>query len=286
MIVLRTDHGPFRLVDVYYPVTYPLNGIGYSPRLNEIVYLRQAPAPLNAVNFVAHSRTSETTLIDLTRDVELVFREMSTTTRRQIRKIERLGAQMVVRRNDRVALQDFRTIYNSFVGWKKHTEQLSEARLNVLSTVADIFVAYFDGRPLCGHTYIRDLELKRVGLLMAASTRFDNGDAPIFVGSVNRWLHWYEMRLYKSEGVTVYDFGGIGRGSIETEGVARFKLSFGGRPVTEYNYIVAGRIGRAAISLFYALRRLRRLNRRINGQFEAKGPTVRLSDIAHLSTDD
>jgi hypothetical protein len=285
MIVLRTDHGPFRLVDVYYPVTYPLNGIGDSLRLNEIVYLRQAPAPLNAVNSVAYSRTSETALIDLTRDVDLVFRDMNATTRRQIRKVERLGAQVVVRRNDDVALQDFRTIYNSFVGWKKHTEQLSEARVKALSPIADTFVAYFDGRPLCGHTFVRDQELKRVGLLMAASTRFDNGDAPIFVGSVNRWLHWYEMRLYKSEGMAVYDFGGIGRSTIEKAGVARFKLSFGGRPVTEYNYIVAGKLGRAAISLFYALRRLRRLNRRTNGQFDARGPTFRLKDLTHLSTD-
>jgi len=123
MIVLRTDHGPFRLVDVYYPVTYPLDGISYSPRLNEIVYLRQAPAPLNTVNFVAHSRTSETTLIDLRRDVDLVFREMSAPLDARLEKSNGSAGKWWCGGTIVWPLQDFRTIYNSFVGWKKHTEQ-------------------------------------------------------------------------------------------------------------------------------------------------------------------
>jgi Acetyltransferase (GNAT) domain len=265
MIVIETDRIPFHLIEVYYPETYPLNG--YKPRLNNVVYLRQARLPLDAGRFVVRARASETTLIDLSLDVDLLLREMSATTRRQIRKIDRLGGRLAVRRNDRTALKDYRAIYNNFVTQKKHAERLSERRLNALSRFTDIFVAYFEGRPLCGHAFIRDHSLKRVGLLMSASTRFENQDAPIFIGSVNRWLHWHEIQLYKSEGMRAFDFGGIGRDTIEKEGVARFKLSFGGRPVIEYNYILAGKLGQAAISLFYAIRRLRSLNlRRIKSE--------------------
>lgn len=121
----------------------------------------------------------------------------------------------------------------------------------------DIFVSYFEGRPLCAHAYIRDEKLKRVGLMLAASTRLSGEDAPAFVGSINRWLHWYEMRLYKSEGIETYDLGGTGVSTLQKEAIARFKLSLGGRQVVEHNYMIANPLGRLAIRLFYALRRLR-----------------------------
>jgi hypothetical protein len=73
----------------------------------------------------------------------------------------------------------------------------------------------------------------------------------------------------------VFDFGGIGRDTIEKEGVARFKLSFGGKPVTEYNYIVTGKVGRAAINLFYTIRWLRSHSLiRINRNATASRPTA------------
>jgi hypothetical protein len=260
MIVIETERIPFHLIEVYYPETYPLNG--YSPRLNDVVYLRQARSPLDTGRSFVRTRASETTLIDLNADADLLWGGMSATTRRQIRKVNRLGSRIAVRRNDHTALKDFRTIYNHFISHKKHAERLSERRLRALHRVTDTFVAYYEDRPLCGHTFIRDDSVRRVGLLMSASTRFENQDAPIFVGGVNRWLHWHEMQLFKSEGMAVFDFGGIGRDTVEKEGVARFKLSFGGTPVTEYNYILAGKLGQAAVSFFYALRRLRSLNLR------------------------
>ena len=39
----------------------------------------------------------------------------------------------------------------------------------------------------------------------------------------------------------VYDFGGIGDG---TSGIAKFKLSFGGKCIEENNYIFGGDLGR------------------------------------------
>jgi hypothetical protein len=182
---------------------------------------------------------------------------MSATTRRQIRKVERLGSRVTARHNEPAAVNDFRGVYNRFVAHSKHAERLSEYRLNALRHVSDLFVAYFEGRPVCGHLFIRDADLRRVGLLMSASTRFENVDPPILVGSINRWLHWYEMQLYKSEGMAVFDFGGIGRDTPEVRAIARFKFSFGGKVVQEFDYMIASRLGRAAINLFYAIRRLR-----------------------------
>src|ERR1700682_6698056 len=97
---------------------------------------------------------------------------------------------------------------------------------------------------------IRDEKLKRVGLLWSASTRLKGEDAPALVASLNRWLPWHEMRLYKSEGFRVYDFGGIGGQTPEIAAITRFKLSFGGMGGGEHDFIIAGGAGRRALRPF------------------------------------
>lgn len=104
---------------------------------------------------------------------------------------------------------------------------------------------------------IRDEHVGRVGLFWSASTRLTGEDAPVLVASLNRWLHWHEMRLYRSEGFRVYDFGGIGAYTPEIAAIARFKLSVGGNRVVEHNCVVARAPGRLTVGLLYGMRRFR-----------------------------
>lgn len=242
--------------DIYYPEASDVRGLGRSMPINQIIYVRQAREFFEAEGPVVHHRAFQTSLVDLTRGTEELFDDLKRTSRTQVRRIERLSNEIEVRRNDGVD-SDFLAVYNEFVGVKRHSERLSQRRLQQLKPFVDIFVSYFEGRPLCAHAYIRDEKLKRVGLMLAASTRLSGEDAPAFVGSINRWLHWYEMRLYKSEGIETYDLGGTGVSTLQKEAIARFKLSLGGRQVVEHNYMIANPLGRLAIRLFYALRRLR-----------------------------
>lgn len=168
-----------------------------------------------------------------------------------------MPGHIAIGRNDPVVCSDFRKLYNGFVARSRHAEPLSRSRLDLLRPITDVFVAYFEGRPLCGHIFVRDQTIGRVGLLLSASTRLEGEDPPGFVGAMNRWLHWYEVRLYKSEGMLQYDFGGAGTDTPREAGIAWFKQSFGGRQVLEHNYIAAGPVGRVAIALFYAMRRIR-----------------------------
>lgn len=256
MLSIATTRGLFQVVDVYYARPHELETIGDKLRLNQIVYLRQMAIRVDGSQFAIRHRESRTSLLDLKRERDALFGDLSSTARRQVRKMDRMRERLTVRRNDAEAYRDFLTIYNEFVMLKRHSEKLSERRLEALKPAVDVFVAYMDGRPLCGHVFVRDTILKRVGLLFSASTRLAGEDAPIVVGSLNRWLHWYEIELYKAEGMLIYDFGGIGTDSPQKAEIARFKLSFGGASVVEHNYMLTRAVGRAAINVFYAMRRM------------------------------
>jgi lipid II:glycine glycyltransferase (peptidoglycan interpeptide bridge formation enzyme) len=256
MVIVESKRGPFRVSDIYYPRACELRGLGRSLRSNQIIYVRQASQFYETAGPVVQHQPFRTSLVDLTRGKDELFNELSRTSRTQVRRVERLGDRIEIRRNDGVD-SDFLAVYNEFVRLKRHSERLSPRRLQQLKPFLDIFVSYFEGRPLCVHACISDKKLKRAGIMFTASTRLTGTDAPIFVGSVNRWLHWYEMQVYKSEGMEVYDLGGIGSATAQKEAIARFKLSLGGKQVVEHNYMIAKPLGLLAIKLFYALRRLR-----------------------------
>jgi hypothetical protein len=259
MVIVDTVRAGFRVTDVFYPLPDDVDGLGDHLGLNQILHIRQAPVELPVRRFAFAYQPFETLLLDLTREIDDLFRHANQTGRYLVRKAERVRDRFEVRRNDEVAYKDFVAIYNDFVKAKKHTEQISEKRLEALKRLSDVFVTYFEGRPVCGHVMIRDEKLKRVGLLWSASTRLKGEDAPALVASLNRWLHWHEMRLYKSEGFRVYDFGGIGEHTPEIAAITRFKLSFGGTRVVEHDCILARAPGRVAVSLLYTLRRVRSL---------------------------
>jgi regulator of sigma D len=257
MITFETLRGPFRVVDVYYPHPHEVVGLGERLAPNQIIHVRQAPFPFSAPRFEMGYAPSEVLLFDLTRDIEHLFSEANVNGRRQMKKAERVRDRIEVRRNDAEAYRDFIAIYNGFVGIKKHTEKITQKRLDALKPFADVLVAYFDKRPLCGHLSIRDERLRRVGVIWSASTRLTGEAAPNLVASVNRWLHWYEMRLYKSENMNIYDLGRIGTSTPEEAAITRFKLSFGGTRVLEHDYVMAGIAAHVAMRLLYAFRRIR-----------------------------
>jgi hypothetical protein len=256
MVVMESKRGPFRVSDIYYPAASEIRDLGRGLSVNQIIYIRQTPQTPEIEGPIVHHQAFRTSLVDLTLGTDELFGGLKRNSRAQIKRIERLRDRIEVRRNNGVA-SDFLTVYNNFVAVKRFAERLSPRRLQYLRPFADFFVSYFDGRALCAHAYVRDVRLKRVGLIMAGSTRLSGADPPIFVGSFNRWMHWHEMQLYKSEGMEIYDLGGTGISTPQKEAIARFKLSLGGKQVVEHNCMIANPIGRLAIGLFYAFRRLR-----------------------------
>jgi hypothetical protein len=170
---------------------------------------------------VVHHNISTTTIIDLSHDLETLFRGMRATTRNEIGKVEQLGDRVAVERNEPRAADDFLQLYADLA--REKNGQILPLERRVLARYAsrsDIFVIRLDGAPICGHVNLRDEAGQRQRLLYSASRRFADRETARLGGILNRYLHWHEMRVYKEQGFRTYDFGGIsGNGDPSTAGI-------------------------------------------------------------------
>lgn len=115
------------------------------------------------------------------------------------------------------------------------TEEMKQYRtLNAL-TMAYAVVA---GEIAVYHTHVYDGKTAR--LLHSASLfrlQSDEEDKnKNLIGMANRALHYKEMLYFRDKGLTVYDWGGAGKGE-DVASITEFKESFGGEHVTYYDCI-------------------------------------------------
>src|ERR1700720_5050233 len=103
MVIVEISRGPFRIMEVYYPQLHEATTIAGALAPNRIVYLLQAPRYLALSRSAVRYRPFETTLLDLTRDADELFKGFSQNCRRQVRKAERAGDRIEVHRNDATA---------------------------------------------------------------------------------------------------------------------------------------------------------------------------------------
>jgi hypothetical protein len=116
--------------------------------------------------------------------------------------------------------------------------------------VSDVWVIYFDERPIAGRLLVRDDTVKRVRMVLSPTSRLAGEEDARLSGTLNRYLHWHELMTYKDQGMQLYDFGGVGDGSST---IARFKLSFGGFRTQDYSYVFAGALGIIAYKFYKSL---------------------------------
>jgi hypothetical protein len=165
--------------------------------------------------------------------------------RYEIRRADKLGARLSVRRDESQAVHDFTTLFDRLVDRRPFAPHMRPARLRRYLRVGNVVVAYLDHTPIVGHVVVVDPLSSRVRLVFSASSRLEEGPDRALVGPVNRWLHWWEMRRYREAGIATYDFGGVS----PTSPAARFKLSFGGRLDEGRNLVVAGRTATRALTV-------------------------------------
>ena len=195
-----------------------------------------------------------TSCVDLTQDLETIFRTMQASTRNKINKAERQSGRIVVERNGPRGKAEFLELYADLASTKNgRITHVNGAVLDRYSQCSDIFLIYLDGRALCGHVNLRDSNIGRTRLLYTATRRFGDHETARLGAILNCYLHWKEIGAYKEEGFCTYDLGGISRKeNPQCDGIDRFKLAFGGEIVEEHNYLCAGIpiLGRAALRLF------------------------------------
>jgi hypothetical protein len=200
----------------------------------------QTVANLPDLPCVIEKQIFKTSFIDLDANLDAIFGDMSRTSRAGIRKATTLQNRLrVVVNGGADAESQLFYLYRDFSRRKHLRPGLTRKLLAEYLKVSDLWLLFLDGQLLCGHVLLLDPASKRVRALFSVSTRLDGRHDSCVVSSLNRYLHWREMQRYKAQGIRTFDFGGIGDDTEATRSIAFFKLSFGGRPVYENNYVLA-----------------------------------------------
>lgn len=208
-----------------------------SLRPNEVVRFFAVPHDLRALPLLINHKRLQTAWIDLSAGPDEILNGMKKKScRYEIRRAEKMLDRVEIEINSLRAQSDFLLLYNHFAKSRK-LPRFPEAWLKEYSTHGDVFVLYLEGRALCCHLLLRDLESRIVRLLHSGSRRLQTTQDAAACGALNRYLHWHEMQRYHSQGFVTFDFGGIRH---PDESISRFKLSFGGSIMTEHYYLFGG----------------------------------------------
>jgi hypothetical protein len=165
---------------------------------------------------------------------------MSRATRWQIRRAqkENFGYEFASTPTRNWA-EKFFEFYDSFARSKNVRFSVDRDRaLGFLNQgVLDLsYVSSPDGHVLVWHAHLRSGSY--VALHSSASLfRCESHSAAAYISKANRLHHWLDLLRFRDEGFAIYDFGGWypGKQNDALLRVNRFKESFGGELVVQYN---------------------------------------------------
>jgi len=176
-----------------------------------------------------------TTKIDLKRSLEDIWSNFDKkSVKYEINKAEKEKENISVKKSS-----DYNLLYNiakEYYLKKYSTNPDLKKELKHYVSHCDLLVAYHNKKPVATILLIKDFP-ERVRLLKAYSRYLENAELKKISGYLNKYLHWKAIQIYKEEGYSQYDLGGVNLDKDhETYGITKFKLGFGGELITEYNY--------------------------------------------------
>jgi hypothetical protein len=190
------------------------------------------PGTLNA--------TLYTLYLNLENSPKYLLEQMSRATRSQIRRAQTEGLSYEFSSTPTICwVEQFFDFYDSFAQSKNLRSSLDRRRVLGLLTQYALDLSRIssrEGRVLVWHASLRSG--RYVCCLHSASLfRHEIKGIAAQIGRANRLHHWYDMLRFQSEGFTIYDFGGwyAGNQNLALLDVNRFKKSFGGELVRQYN---------------------------------------------------
>lgn len=211
----------------------------------DVAYLRQwnfLPVGLSAND--PNTKNFSTRVIDLNQDTDCLKKNLDSGTAYEIRRAhskDDLVCELLLEPTPQ-DLERFVTFYNAFAQSKGlQLAPLDQMQARFRAGALHLSVASHKGEVVVWHCYIGAAH--RARLLYSASSFRDSEDTAYraMVGRANRALHWFDILEYKKLQCAWYDFGGWYTGTNDEQllGINRFKQSFGGTVVVEYNAVIA-----------------------------------------------
>ena len=208
----------------------------------------------------AHATPLLTMITDLAPGEDEILARFGKDCRYKIRRAEsKDGLRLALTAKPGPRIEAFADFFDAFAQQKGHSP-CDRHWLRAACAVGQLVlsVAYRGDEALVWHAHV--LCAGTAGLQYTASHfRGQDNDYRALVGRANRWLHWQELRQFKSMGLTRYDWGGLfaDESTPERAGINRFKRDFGGEEIRVYECTepVSAR-GRVYLPLRDAWRRL------------------------------
>ena len=184
--------------------------------------------------FFFKREVKHTKIIDLLLDEDEIFLNFKKNTRNEIRRAKTYGF-LIESIN---SLGDFSSFYNKNKKNKLNQEYFEKSysiNENIIITSIN-----YNTHVLVMHSYLIDIQKGRARL-MHSVTNEEIDDIKInkkIIGFANRYLHYKDILFFKEKNFVKYDLGGYAHetNNIKLEGINKFKDSFGGEMIAEYNY--------------------------------------------------
>ncbi|MGP1439701.1 MAG: hypothetical protein ACTTJ3_03055 [Treponema sp.] len=170
---------------------------------------------------------------NLLEDESVLFSKIAKNTKYEINRASKEGVEIT-----KTNLKEFLVFFNAFAP----TKHLKKLRTNNLKAYKDsllITKSFRDEVVFAMHAYVVDKDEGRARLLYSATVNRNTSNIDLnMIGRANRLLHWKDMLMFKDEGLSIYDWGGIvgDKNAKETQGIDSFKMAYGGIPIQEAHY--------------------------------------------------
>ena len=215
----------------------------------------------------SHSEPFFTSIIDLRLDDDSIFKAITKEFSYQIRRARDKDFVTVAILNAPTDqdIEKFALFYNSFSNWK-NVANANKQKLKTLAKKSSLVlsassVAQNEGEWLSANAYICDGQRARL-LYSARNVSPLLKDYSRLIGRANKYVHYYMMMYFKANGIHEYDFGGISKSKLpELQSINKFKESFGGQEVLEFNLIKGvSTKGKIAVFIFRIMKKLKKLS--------------------------
>ena len=199
-------------------------------------------------------RVQKTVISDLTKDIEVLQKDINKNYRYEIRRAEKENILTTIffskdMKKDSSIIDKLALYYEEMFS-SKDIKSSFNRKLVEKYIEADCFmvsVAKNGNNELVFHSYIVDKNTTR--LLYSCSLFRSHGVDKNLVGRANKYLHWCDIKYFKEHGYEIYDWGGI-TSFEKPNGIDKFKMEFGGKYVVHYNYIIGvSRIGKIILKI-------------------------------------
>lgn len=167
-----------------------------------------------------------TLIIDLSQNLDTIWKTIKKKRRGDIRKAKRLGITIEINTSYEKFTETFINI-RKLIDLPPFTISPNEFKTNGTF----LFVAKYDGNIVAGDWYYTCFDKKRLRLKYAASKRYDPNVKNI-AGLAHALLIWEAIKWAKENKMSIYDFGGYAPSGISAgksiKNVNEWKKSFGG----------------------------------------------------------